>query len=60
MGFIEPRPVNRPHYCDRPEPPSAYPVGTRWQCDECGKIYRVDSVFDRNISSVEWVHEPAE
>ena len=57
MGFIEPDPPERPHYCDMPASAWIYEIGTRWQCDECGKIYRVESVFDRNISAPEWVHQ---
>lgn len=57
MGFLTPEPVQRPHYCDLPPNPKVYGEGTRWECDECQKIYRVELVFDRNISALEWVDQ---
>jgi len=53
MGFLTPDPIKRPHYCERPR--GAYPEGTRWQCDECKTIYRIEQVMDRNIVQLEWV-----
>jgi hypothetical protein len=58
VGFISPEPPTRPHYCDRPQRPSQLPEGTRWQCDDCGKIYRVEPVTDRNVTALEWVYQP--
>lgn len=57
MGFLAPDPVKLPHsYCALPN--LGYrPEGTRWQCDECRKIYRIESVMDRNITALEWVHQ---
>lgn len=54
MGFLTPEPINRPHYCERPVP---YWIaeGTRWQCDDCAAIYRLEPVTDRNITALEWV-----
>lgn len=38
MGFLEPKP--KIHRCDLPG--LLYQAGTRWQCDDCSKIYRLE------------------
>ncbi|WP_343317752.1 hypothetical protein AAFM46_10910 [Arthrobacter sp. TMP15] len=40
------------HTCSRPSP--LYPSGVIWQCLECKKTYRMESVRDRGISQSEW------
>ena len=55
MGFLTPDPYGGIHHCTKPERPGTLGAGTRWQCDDCGAIYRVEMVWDRNIMSLEWV-----
>ena len=57
MGFLTSDPPTQTHYCQRPRA-WAYPEGTRWQCNDCRKIYRIESVRDRNVSALEWVYQP--
>ena len=40
------------HTCTRPGP--GYPLGVIWQCLDCKKTYRMESVRDRGISQDEW------
>lgn len=58
MGFLTPEPLQTPHYCRWPSDPKRYREGTRWQCDECHAIYRIEPVMDRNITQLEWVKRP--
>lgn len=58
MGFLKPAPVERPHLCSKPGAALAFPEGTRWQCDECRQVYRVEQIVDRNILEIAWVAEP--
>lgn len=59
MGFLPPAPSARPHHCEQPRPASAWHDDTRWQCDSCGTVYRVEPVMDRNVLERQWVPEPA-
>lgn len=60
MGFLKPAPVNRPHVCSKPGSALGFREGTRWQCDDCLQIYRVEQIMDRNILEMAWVAEPFE
>lgn len=40
------------HHCTRPS--TQYPLGLIWQCGDCNKTYRLETVRDRGISANEW------
>lgn len=56
MGFLEPAKDTRPHWCEKP-PLMMLPQGTRWQCDECSKIWVVSFVTQYNEYSDVWEAE---
>lgn len=58
MGYLTPDPIDRSHYCTKPARAVEHAEGTRWQCDVCSKIFRVEQVMDRNIMQLEWVWQP--
>lgn len=52
MGFLpEPAPQHR---CTLPGPAGNYTNGTRWQCDECAKVYRVVVRSQYNETFAQW------
>ncbi len=58
MGFLTPEPIDAPHECSKPGPPSAYDLGTRWQCDDCGTVYRVEPYHARGAGGRKWAKRP--
>lgn len=43
MGWVEKKPYVHPHYyCQKPSWDKTFGIGSKWQCSECGRVYRFD------------------
>lgn len=41
-----------------PNDARTFDEGTRWHCDACSTVYRVEFIRDRGIAQREWVEQP--